>query len=161
MAERLTLHVWTLQAFINYTSLVDQGLQNKVTYRVWLIAKDSLGNVQTALSSVTLTTVRTTPPSFEELLVEYNAPTSVYVEVCRCVCHPAHLWNAKTMLSAHWGIVPVKVWLVVGHPGAQRQGVVTAGMCLGLSFLFHRKRQELVMALLFLEGVCNASYSLG
>ncbi len=73
-----------LQAYTNYTSLVNQGLENQVVYRVWLVAEDSLGNVQTALSSVTFTTVRTTPPSFEELIVQYNAPTSFYIEV-RCV----------------------------------------------------------------------------
>jgi hypothetical protein len=60
---------------------VNQGLQNQVVYRVWLVAEDSLGNVQTALSSVTVKTVRTTPPNFEEIVVQYTAPTSVYVEV--------------------------------------------------------------------------------
>lgn len=70
-----------LQAFTNYTSKVDQNLADQVVYRVWLVAKDSLNNEQTALSSVTVTTVRTTPPAFQELLVEYNAPSSVYVEV--------------------------------------------------------------------------------
>ncbi len=71
----------TVQAFTNYTSTVNQGLQDQVVYRVWLVAEDSLGNVQTALSSVTVTTVRTTPPTFEEIIIQYNAPTSVYVEV--------------------------------------------------------------------------------
>lgn len=70
-----------LQAFTNYTSKVDQNLANQVVYRVWLVAKDSLNNEQTALSSVTVKTVRTAPPAFQELLVEYNAPSSVYVEV--------------------------------------------------------------------------------
>ncbi|DBB14474.1 TPA: hypothetical protein ACH3X3_004761 [Trebouxia sp. C0006] len=68
-------------AFTNYTSTVNQGLQDQVVYRVWLVAEDSLGNVQTALSSVTVETVRTTPPTFEEIIIQYNAPTSVYVEV--------------------------------------------------------------------------------
>ena len=71
----------SLQAFTNYTILVDQNLANQVVYRVWLVARDSLGNEQTALSSVRVKTVRTTPPAFQELLVQYNAPTSVYVEV--------------------------------------------------------------------------------
>ncbi|DBA74581.1 TPA: hypothetical protein ACH3X2_009453 [Trebouxia sp. C0005] len=68
-------------AFTNYTSTVNQGLQDQVVYRVWLVAEDSLGNVQTALSSVTVKTVRTTPPIFEEIIIQYNAPTSVYIEV--------------------------------------------------------------------------------
>ncbi|KAL0035306.1 hypothetical protein WJX77_000193 [Trebouxia sp. C0004] len=68
-------------ALTDYHSLVNQGLQNQVVYRVWLVAEDSLGNVQTALSSVTVKTVRTTPPHFEEIIIQYNAPTSVYVEV--------------------------------------------------------------------------------
>lgn len=76
----LTSHLM-LQAFTNYTSKVDQNLANQVVYRVWLVAKDSLDNEQTALSSVTVKTVRTTPPAFQELLVEYNAPSSVYIEV--------------------------------------------------------------------------------
>ena len=70
-----------LQAYTNATGVVNQNLQNQVVYKVWLIAKDALGNVQTALSSVTVKTVRTAPPFFEELLVQYNAPSSVYVEV--------------------------------------------------------------------------------
>lgn len=55
------------------------------------MAKDSLGNEQTTLSSVTVKTVRTTPPVFQELLVQYNAPASVYVEVsfAACIMHPA------------------------------------------------------------------------
>ena len=78
-----TKHTWgsCLQAFTNYTSVVDSGLVNQVLYRVWLIARDSLGNTQTALSSVTVKTVRTTPPNFEELLVQWNPPSSVYIEV--------------------------------------------------------------------------------
>lgn len=60
---------------------MNQGLQDQVVYRVWLVAEDSLGNVQTALSSVTVETVWTTPPTFEEIIIQYNAPTSVYVEV--------------------------------------------------------------------------------
>ena len=87
--QNLDVHVhgshsfaWHLmQAFTNYTSKVDQNLANQVVYRVWLVAKDSLDNEQTALSSVTVKTARTTPPAFQELLVEYNAPSSVYVEV--------------------------------------------------------------------------------
>lgn len=75
-----------LQAFTSYNSTVDQNLTNQVVYRVWLVAKDSLGNEQTALSSVTVKTVRTTPPVFQELLVQYNAPTSVYVEVIFAAC---------------------------------------------------------------------------
>ena len=70
-----------LQAFTNRTSLVNQNLANQVLYRVWLVAQDSRGNNQTALSSVTVKTVRTTPPFFQELLVEFNPPSSVYVEV--------------------------------------------------------------------------------
>ena len=70
-----------MQAFTNYTILVNNGLVNQVLYRVWLIAKDSLGNRQTTLSSVTVMTARTTPPSFQQLLVQYNAPSSVYIEV--------------------------------------------------------------------------------
>ena len=70
-----------LQAFTSYNSTVNQGLQDQVVYRVWLVAEDSLGNVQTALSSVTVETVRTTPPHFEEIIIQYNAPASVYVEV--------------------------------------------------------------------------------
>ena len=70
-----------LQAFTNYTSTVNQGLQNQVVYRVWLIAQDALGNTQTALSSVTVETMRTTPPVLENLLVQFNAPSSVYIEV--------------------------------------------------------------------------------
>ena len=71
-----------LQAFTNYSSTVNQGLQNQVVYRVWLVAEDALGNVQTSLSSVTVKTMRTTPPLLEYLLVQYNAPSSVYIEVC-------------------------------------------------------------------------------
>ena len=70
-----------LQAFTSYNSTVDQNLTNQVLYRVWLVAKDSLGNEQTTLSTVAVKTVRTTPPVFQELLVQYNAPSSVYVEV--------------------------------------------------------------------------------
>lgn len=81
MSQRKVLLALVLQAYTNYTSFVDQGLANQVVYRVWLVAEDSLGNVQTALSSVTVTTVRTTPPVFDELVVQYNAPTSFYVEV--------------------------------------------------------------------------------
>ena len=55
-------------------------------YRVWLVAKDSLDNEQTTLSIVTVKTVRTTPPVYQELLVQYNAPSSVYVEVIFAAC---------------------------------------------------------------------------
>lgn len=75
-----------LQAFTSYNSTVDQNLNNQVVYRIWLVAQDALGNNQTALSSVTVKTVRTTPPVFQELLVEYNAPSSVYVEVIFAAC---------------------------------------------------------------------------
>ena len=76
-----------LQAFTSYNSTVAQNLTNQVVYRVWLVAKDSLGNEQTMLTSVTVKTVRTTPPVFQELLVQYNAPSSVYVEVIFCSLH--------------------------------------------------------------------------
>ena len=35
-----------LQAVTNYTSLVNQNLRNQVTYQVWFIARDVVGNVQ-------------------------------------------------------------------------------------------------------------------
>lgn len=83
-----------LQAFTTYPSLVNSGLVNHVLYRVWLIAQDSVGNVQTALSSVTVMTMRTTPPQFESLLVQYNPPSSVYVEVALqpmlCLAYTRH-----------------------------------------------------------------------
>ena len=101
----MVCHGFSVQAFTNYTILVNHGLVNQVLYRVWLIAKDSLGNRQTALSSVTVMTVRTTPPSFQQLLVQYNAPTSVYIEVScnttvNCNCTYPWGWHSATKTIA-------------------------------------------------------------
>ena len=70
-----------LQAVTNYTNLVNQNLRNQVTYQVWFIARDVVGNVQTQPTSVSVTTVRTAPPIFQSLLVQYIPPTTAYVEV--------------------------------------------------------------------------------
>ncbi len=78
---------------------MNQGLQDQVVYRVWLVAEDSLGNVQTALSSVTVKTVRTTPPTFEEIIIQYNAPTSVYVEVGIAELKLALVWHVVVVHS--------------------------------------------------------------
>lgn len=70
-----------LQAVTNYTSLVNQNLRNQVTYQVWFIARDVVGNVQAQPTAVSVTTVRTAPPVFQSLLVQYIPPTTAYVEV--------------------------------------------------------------------------------
>ena len=77
------LSAWhpVLQAVTNYTSLVNQNLRNQVTYQVWFIARDVVGNVQTLPTAVSVTTVRTAPPVFQSLLVQYIPPTTAYVEV--------------------------------------------------------------------------------
>ena len=83
-----------LQAVTNYTSLVNQNLRNQVTYQVWFVARDAVGNVQAQPTAVSVTTVRTAPPVFQSLLVQYIPPTTAYVEVSLPghtqvrLCHP-------------------------------------------------------------------------
>ena len=89
-----------MQAFTNSNSLVS-GLTNQGLYTVWLVAKDSLGNTQTALSSVNVKTVRTTPPSFEGLVVQYNPPTSVYIEVTLVFHYDDWFWWTMLGVCVH------------------------------------------------------------
>ena len=90
-----------LQAVTNYTSLVNQNLVNQVTYQVWFIARDVVGNVQAQPTAVSVTTVRTTPPVFQSLLVQYIPPTTAYVEVSLPgqtrvrLCHPLVLLGSS------------------------------------------------------------------
>ena len=92
-----------LQAVRNYTSLVNQNLRNQVTYQVWFIARDVVGNVQAQPTAVSVTTVRTAPPVFQSLLVQYIPPTTAYVEVSlpgqtqASLCHPLVLSGSLTV----------------------------------------------------------------
>lgn len=70
-----------MQAITNVSLVVSSNIQAVTAYTIWLVAEDTAGNTQLALVSLSPTTVDLTPPTFEQLSIEYISPSTFYIEV--------------------------------------------------------------------------------